>query len=131
MKTINEIYEGILADIDKSIEDTDREIQKLEILKKLNSYLAKKIPEHKVNQLINFDFSGSIPTIDVKCSVYISHSQKLDGLTDGSFEFGKIYGHFVVSETDFVTSLKYGPKYVLDHGDFDLSGMTRSSSATS
>lgn len=131
MKTINDIYEGILSDIDIAMGEDDINMKKVTILDKLNSYLAKPFSPQQAEKFIEFDFDEDIPVLNINCSVYYNHSQKLDGLTDGSFRFGTIKGHFVISDTDFVTSLKYGPKAIVgkrsdgEPHDFDINGMSR------
>ena len=128
MKTINDIYEGILSDIDIAMGEDDINMKKVTILDKLNSYLAKQFSPQQAEKFIEFDFDEDIPVLNINCSVYYNHSQKLDGLTDGSFRFGTIKGHFVISDTDFVTSLKYGPKAIVgkrsdgEPHDFDING---------
>ena len=105
------IKEGILSDIDTSVgtmdDDIDIVVATANIKKKLNEYLVNTLHDRD----IKIYKDGKDFVVDLNADVYYTHSQQLDGLTDGSFRFGRIYGNFIINETR-VKSLKYGPHTV-------------------
>lgn len=130
MKTLYEeliadavIAEGILTDIEDTLNKSDDDIQKHLILQKLHDKEAYYFPKMFGPKAITDDQLFKICKVGKTWVVHVkdqlTYYGKWENVTDGSFQFGTIEGAFVLScRNSRFKSLQYGPIYV--YGDFDL-----------
>ena len=117
MKTIFDLYESLLDNIDVTIEKGTIAIEEQSIKDFIfNNYNIKTNMSTPIKDscdisgLIKIMKADSIYEVEINGDVELTN-KSLKKLTDGSFEFKNINGNFTVLNANIET-LQYGPKYV-------------------